>query len=108
MKNKNNQLEELYAQIDSMQECFTQMDSERTEQQKVIEQMKTAQAEMQRSKMDLELRLQTIQQESVETGRISEETKARMQKMEELNSQNVQEIEHKDSMLANLQETTCL
>ena len=36
VKSKNEQLEELYAQVDEMQECITQLEGERAEQQTLV------------------------------------------------------------------------
>jgi peptidoglycan hydrolase CwlO-like protein len=36
VKAKNDQLEELYAQIDSMQECITQLEEEGTAQKQMV------------------------------------------------------------------------
>ena len=51
-KQKEEQLEELYGQIDNMQECYDLLETERTQQQAFLEKAHTATADQQRSHME--------------------------------------------------------
>ncbi len=46
IKSKDEQLEELYTQIDSMQECITQLEGERAEQQTLVAKLQTQSQEI--------------------------------------------------------------
>ena len=55
MKAKNEQLEELYAQIDSMQECIDQLEGDRAEQDTLTGRLQAQQQELQRNNLDLHM-----------------------------------------------------
>ena len=55
LADKNSQLEELYNELDGMQEALTKMETERAEQQVYINTLQANQAEQSRIKLELEL-----------------------------------------------------
>lgn len=57
MKEKTGQLEELYAQIDSMAECLESLENQKKELEERIKLMEKVESDSKRAKFDTEVRL---------------------------------------------------
>lgn len=87
IKRKTEELDGVYSQIDSMNECFSKLDQDHESQKANFTKQGAQLVELTRSKMDSDLKLQRVTREKSDLERVIHEKVHEINKLTELQTQ---------------------